>query len=121
MVFQEKLRVENVVLKAYLDSNILISYFWSHYFGHDKPQDTNWKLINRAINGEYDVCASTFSTIEIFEHFRDYFLLTKVIKQGHGYREFKRWRGNHVLHKKQKQKIYGFLDDFEAVCTFWAI
>jgi hypothetical protein len=82
---------------AYLDSNILIAYFWSHYFGSDSRQTNEIELVEKAFSKEYEIALSTFSMVELYEHFRDYYLLDKTIKRGYGFREFSRVRHDHDL------------------------
>jgi len=100
-------------MRAYLDTNILIAYFWSHYFGSDRRETNEIKLIKQGILKEYELVCSTFSSIEIYQHFRDYYLLDKVIKSGYGYRGFLRMKSHHEVTETERNRIYEMLDDFE--------
>jgi predicted nucleic acid-binding protein len=100
---------------AYLDSNILIAYFWSHYFGSDSRQTNEIKLVEKAFSKEYELALSTFSMVELYEHFRDYYLLDKTIKRGYGFREFSRVRHDHdlTITSSEEERINQIFDDFE--------
>ena len=104
-----------MVLRAYIDSNILIAYFWSHYFGSDLRKTAEIALIEKAFAKEYELVLSTFSMVELYEHFRDYYLLDKTIKQGYGFREFSRFRNEHdlTLTSTEEMRLSGIFDDFE--------
>ena len=53
--------------------------------------------------------------VELYEHFRDYYLLDKTIKRGYGFREFSRIRNEHdlTLTTTEEKRISGIFDDFE--------
>jgi len=100
---------------AYLDSNILIAYFWSHYYGSDSRQTNEIDLIERAFSKRYEIALTTFSMVELYEHFHDYYLLDKTIKRGYSFREFSRVRHDPdmALTASEEGRINRIFDDFE--------
>jgi predicted nucleic acid-binding protein len=55
---------------------------------------------------------SVFCIMELYEHFRDWFLLQRVIGDGFGYREFRRERKNHRLSKKETTILESLVEEF---------
>ncbi|NOQ54899.1 MAG: PIN domain-containing protein [Thermoplasmata archaeon] len=92
--------------KAYLDSNVLIEYAWERSTETPSTRKKKaGKLIELGIEGKFDIYVSTFGIMELYEHFRDWYLMQNVIRDGFGYREFRRERKNHKLTNKEAKKL----------------
>jgi predicted nucleic acid-binding protein len=62
------------VTKAYLDTNILISYIWSEFYQKtDRKKPVSHSLINLGAQGKYEIYISEYNLMEIQEHFSDYY------------------------------------------------
>ena len=101
------------ITKAYIDTNILIDYCWQNYFGEGMSEARSTRLMNRGFEGRFDIHFSTFSLIELSIHFRDWFLLQKVIKGGFSYAEFKRERSKYSLSLEEREKINYILSELK--------
>ena len=100
--------------RAYLDTNVLVEYAWERT---PSPPASHKKLATRLIelgmDGTFDIYISTFCIMELFEHFRDWYLMKKVIEDGFGYREFRSERRNHRLTKEDIDKLEALISDFK--------
>ncbi len=100
--------------RAYLDTNVLIEYAWertpSTSSTRTKPATD---LIQRGLDGEFDIYISTFCIMELYEHFRDWYLMRKVIADGFGFREFRRERRKHRLTDEETSKLDRLIADFK--------
>ena len=85
------------LLKAYIDTNVLIDYLWIEFFAEEKRRTPAYTLINKGAEGEYEIYISFYTLIEISQHFTDYFLQQKAIKSGFSFREFRKVRQNYTL------------------------
>lgn len=106
------------IFSVYLDSNIIIDYCWHTYFAESKNNPVKEKkeivdLIERGKKGEFEIVLSTYVTIEVFEHFRDYYLLDKCLKSGYGYQEFRRYKQKYHMTKSEKDLILGMIEGIE--------
>jgi hypothetical protein len=101
------------IKRAYLDTNVLIDYAWQKL----SPGPTNGRkqiqnVMDLGMKGAYEIVISTFCIMELYEHFRDWFLLKKVIANGFGFREFRRERKRYKLSKREKRFLEEIMDDF---------
>ena len=102
-----------VTKRAYLDTNVLIEYAWERLIKEPPSRRTIAnKLIGLGLDGEFEIAISTFCIMELYEHFRDWFLMQKVIEDGFGYREFRRERRNHKLSMKEVAILESLMADF---------
>lgn len=95
-----------VAKRAYLDTNVLVEYAWERTPStpsSNKKQAS--RLIEFGLRGDFDIYISTFCIMELYEHFRDWYLMKKVIADGFGYREFRRERKNHKLTREEREKL----------------
>ncbi len=102
-----------VVKRAYLDTNVLIENAWGRLA--DAPSSKKniaSELIELGLDGRYEIAISTFCVMELYEHFRDWFLMQKVIRDGFGYREFRRERKRYKLTVNEIQVLEGLVADF---------
>ena len=99
--------------RAYLDTNVLIENAWGR-LAPDSPtrKPLARTIIERGLDGDFDIVISTFCIMELYEHFRDWFLLQKVIGSGFGYREFRRERKRHKLSSGEVKVLDGLVSDF---------
>lgn len=79
-----------------------------------KSQDIN--LINKLDEIKFKdfVILSPFLIVEISNHFADWYLLNKVIKSGHGYREFASEKKNHSLNEDEKDMLNGIIQKISS-------
>jgi len=94
------------VTKAYLDTNILISYIWSEFYQKtDRKKPESHSLINLGAQGKYEIYISEYNLMEIQEHFSDYYLQQNAIKDGFGFREFSSVRRGYTLTDVQANAV----------------
>lgn len=60
------------------------------------------------------VILSPFLIAEISNHFADWYLLNKVIKSGHGYREFAIEKKNHFLNEDEKYRLNEIIEKISS-------
>ena len=60
------------------------------------------------------VILSPFLIVEISNHFADWYLLNRVIKSGHGYREFASEKKNHSLNDVEKNMLNGIIQKISS-------
>jgi predicted nucleic acid-binding protein len=102
-----------VAKRAYLDTNVLIEYAWERTPSApaSKPNQAS-KLMELGLDGRFDIFISAFCIMELYEHFRDWFLLQKVIEDGFGYREFRRERKRYKLTRKEVEILESLIIEF---------
>jgi predicted nucleic acid-binding protein len=101
--------------RAYLDTNVLIEYAWERLVKEPPSRRTLANTLwERGLDGDFEIVVSTFCILELFEHFRDWFLMQKVIGDGFGFREFRRERKNHRLSKKEVEMLESLVADFNS-------
>ena len=87
-----------VTKRAYLDTNVLIEHAWERHVDAPSPKrNIASELIELGLDGRYEIYISTFCVMELYEHFRDWYLMQKVIANGFGFREFRRERKRYKL------------------------
>jgi len=93
--------------KIFLDSCVWINYIWQTHFEESaKTNNSSVKLIEKIYkNNNYEIILSPFLTNEISTHFRDWFIMQKIIKDGFSYRDFSRERKNYSLTEEEKNEI----------------
>jgi predicted nucleic acid-binding protein len=102
-----------VAKRAYLDTNVLIDYAWERTpSASTSRSNLASNLIKLGLEGRFDIYISVFCIMELYEHFRDWFLLQKVIGDGFGYREFRRERKRHRLTKKEVAILESLVAEF---------
>jgi predicted nucleic acid-binding protein len=100
--------------KLFLDSNIIIDYCWGKYFSDDnKHQGYGFRVFQIGLDGKYSILISNFNLIEVFEHFRDYFKLNRIIKSGFSHREFIRERSKISITEEEEDQIDTMLTEIE--------
>jgi predicted nucleic acid-binding protein len=102
-----------VAKRAYLDTNVLIEYAWERTPSAptSRPRLAS-NVMELGLDGGFDIYVSVFCIMELYEHFRDWFLLQRVIGDGFGYREFRRERKNHRLSKKETTILESLVEEF---------
>lgn len=99
--------------RAYLDTNVLIENAWERLaFEPPARRTTASRLVELGQDGRFEIVTSTFCIMELYEHFRDWFLMQKVIGSGFGYREFRRERKKHKLSKGEVKVLDVLVSDF---------
>jgi predicted nucleic acid-binding protein len=99
------------VTKAYLDTNILISYIWNEFYQEtERKKSDSHRLINLGAKGTYEMFISEFNLMEIHEHFADFYLQQNAIKDGFGFREFPKVKRDYSLTKGQAQAIADLIE-----------
>ncbi len=102
----------SIIRRAYLDTNVLIEHAWARQVSSTSPRKRMAsELIELGLAGEFEIFISTFSVMELYEHFRDWYLMQKVIENGFGYREFRRERKRYKLSKEEGKVLQGLVTD----------
>lgn len=103
-------------MKAYLDTNILISYLWHAFFFSEgrKKTPSSYTLVNKGSMGEYEIFISFYTLMEIHKHFTDFFLEQNAIKDGFGFREFRKVRRNYVLDEDQIRTVSELVENLRT-------
>jgi len=75
--------------------------------GENENRNLNVNVISKLdeIKFEHFIILSPFLIAEISNHFADWYLLNKVIRSGHGYREFSSEKKNHFLNEDEKYRL----------------
>lgn len=102
-------------MKIYFDANIWIDYIWREKEGDSLKKETQ-DLIDFIENkkNKMSVITSIFLFSEITEHFKDWYILNKIIKNGFGYRDLpnlKKRKEYRDLTHIQNQKIESYFED----------
>lgn len=92
-------------MKIYFDSNIWIDYAWGIINGTGRRKKYLKELVNSIGKKKIKVISSLFLNTEISAHFRDWFLLRKIIRDGFSFREFARKKREYNLNERERQKI----------------
>jgi len=92
-------------LKAYLDTNILIEYCWIAFFSEKKRKSTAYSLVEKGSRGEYEIYISFYTLMEIWQHFSDYYLQQRAIRDGFSYRQFSQVRQDYELTKEELNTV----------------
>jgi len=86
------------LLTCYIDTNIFIEYiFRTHITENAKRNTACCKLIDKGVEGLFNIYISDYTLMEISQHLTDYYLMLKVIKDGFSFREFSRTRKDYTL------------------------
>ena len=89
-----------------MDTNILIEYIWRTYYPKTEVGTTPaCQLIERGVEVNYEMYISYYTLMEISQHFTDYYLEQKAIRNGFSYREFPRMRGDFTLSEDETEAI----------------
>ena len=89
-------------MKAYIDTNVLISYLWNEFYQEERGKKSiSYSLVNKGAMGKFEIYISFYTLMEVHEHFSDYYLQQNVIKDGFGFREFPKERRNYVMDSEQ--------------------
>jgi predicted nucleic acid-binding protein len=102
-----------ISLKAYLDSNILISYLW--WWKSDlKSQQRPVAALAQAIESKtFEPIISEFSLMEVSHHFSDYHFLRLMIEDGYSYKQLPQQRLDYSLSKDQEDAVTEVLQELE--------
>jgi predicted nucleic acid-binding protein len=101
-----------MIKRAYLDTNVLIEHAWARQVGVPSPRkNIASELIEFGLDGRYKIYISTFCVMEMYEHFRDWYLMQKVIENGFGFREFRRERKRYKLSKEEAQVLDDLVEE----------
>lgn len=93
--------------KIFLDSCVWINYIWQTQFSEQNKRENNSTKLIKIMDGDnnFQIILSPFLINEISSHFRDWFILKKVIIDGFSYREFNREKKNYKLTEKEMKQI----------------
>lgn len=101
------------LLKAYLDTNILIEYCWIAFFSETQSRKSPvYNLVDKGAKGEYEIYISFYTLIELWQHFSDYYLWLKALRDGYSYREFPKVREEYVLTKDEIRSVSELIEKF---------
>jgi len=89
-----------------LDTCVWLEYIWQILAENDRTATQSKKIIDR-LNGDnnYQIILSPFLIREISSHYKDWFILQKIIKDGFSFNEFKQIKMNYELEETEKEKI----------------
>jgi len=103
------------LLKAYLDTNILIEYCWLAFFAEERRRKSaSYTLVNKGAMGEYEIFISFYTLLEISQHFTDYYLQQKAIKDGYSFREFLKVRQNYTLTEDETRTVSELVENLRT-------
>ncbi len=95
-----------------MDSNLIIDYCWHHYFSESATRERKSTLVlERGFQGDFEPFVSSFALLEVYVHFRDWYLMGKVIQSGFGFREFTRERKRFTLSEDQQAELDNIVAD----------
>lgn len=95
--------------KCYLDTNIFIEYLLRQLKNKNNNTDC-CKIINKGINGDFNIYLSDYTLIEIAEHFTDYYLTLKCLEDGYGHREYRNHRKDYSLDDNETEIITSMIE-----------
>ena len=91
------------LIKAYIDTNILIDYCWATFFSEKSSRKSkSVLLVNKGAMGLFDMHISFYTLMELANHFTQYFLEQKAIKSGYSYPES--FRQNYCSQQREIDK-----------------
>jgi len=94
------------LIKAYIDTNILIDYCWATFFSEKSSRKSkSVLLVNKGAMGLFDMHISFYTLMELANHFTQYFLEQKAIKSGYSYPESFRQRNRFELDELERKTI----------------
>jgi len=99
-------------MRVYFDTNIWIDYLWGTHKGKKIKKPTG-EVIDFIIGGKHKVVSSVFLFTEISSHFKDWYILNKIIEEGFSYRELanlKKRKKYSRLTKEQTREINSYLE-----------
>jgi predicted nucleic acid-binding protein len=115
MESKEKETVRLLPVKAYIDTNVIISYIWSTFFSNQTDKNSSaYKLINKGAMGEYEIFISFYTILEIHQHFTDYYLQQNAIQDGFGFREFSKVKKNYDLKSDQLEIVNSLIENLRS-------
>jgi len=92
-------------MKIYFDSDIWIDYAWGIINGTGRRKKYINDLVSTIKEKKIKVVSSLFLNTEISAHFRDWFILRKVVRDGFSYRELTRLKKQYDLNERERKKI----------------
>lgn len=76
------------LIKAYIDSDIIINYCWVKFFSDQRSKTSkSVLLVNKGAMGYFDIHISFYTLMEVSQHFTQYFLQQKAIREGYTWAE----------------------------------
>jgi len=102
-------------MRVYFDSNIWIDYAWGIVNGTGKRKKYISNLIEVIQRKKIKVISSLFLNTEISAHFKDWFLLKKIIEDGFSYREFAKLKIKYGLNEPEKKSINSVIRDIIGI------
>jgi len=94
------------LIKAYIDTDIIINYCWVSFFSERKTRASkSVLLVNKGAMGLFDMHISFYTLMEVAYHFTQYFLQQKAIKNGYSYAESFRQKTRFDLDEVEKKTV----------------
>ena len=94
------------LIKAYIDTDIIINYCWVTFFSEPKNRASkSVLLVNKGAMGLFDMHISFYTLMELSNHFTQYFLEQKAIKSGYSYPESFRQRSKFELDELERKTV----------------
>jgi len=94
------------LIKAYVDTDIIINYCWVTFFSNQKSKTSkSVSLVNKGAMGLFDMHISFYTLMEVSSHFTNAFLQQKAIKNGYSYAESFRQKTAFDLDEKEQKTI----------------
>ena len=92
-------------MKIYLDAWFWVNYAWGLVNKTGKVKPSIKKLCGIIETKKIEVITSIFLNTEISAHFRDWYILQKMLKDGHSYRELAKLKKNYNLNVREEKKV----------------
>lgn len=94
------------LIKAYIDSDVIVNYCWVTFFSQQKSKESkSVLLVNKGAMGQFDMHISFYTLMEVSQHFTQYFLQQKAIKEGYTYQESFRQRYRFDLEETEARTV----------------
>jgi predicted nucleic acid-binding protein len=100
------------LIRAYIDSDVIINYCWVTFFSHQKTKESkSVLLVNKGAMGQFDMHISFYTLMEVSQHFTQYFLQQKAIKEGYTYQESFRQRYKFDLEEAEAKTVFELVEN----------
>lgn len=100
------------LIKAYIDSDVIINYCWVTFFSQQKSKESkSVLLVNKGAMGQFDMHISFYTLMEVSQHFTQYFLQQKAIKGGYTYQESFRQRYRFDLEETEARTVSELIEN----------
>ncbi len=102
--------------KLLIDTCVWLDYIWQEKATDPKADNSSKKLIE-SISGDenYQIILSPFLIREISSHYKDWFVLQKIIKDGFSCNDFKKIKNDYFLDEQEVKEINKIIIDIGGI------